>query len=189
MEIFPSIDLRGGKVVRLSQGDYDRQTTYGDDPVAVAETFIAAGAKWIHMVDLDAALTGERTNADAIAAVCEQTDALVELGGGIRDDQAVADAIDLGVARVIVGSAALKDWQWFSKLARRGDLDGKVVLGMDAHGGILRTHGLPIIASGGMSNLDDISRCKSIGCAGAIIGRAYYEGKIDLAEAFRIARA
>ncbi len=238
MDILPSIDLRAGKVVRLAQGDYDRETVYGDDPAGVAREFIAAGAAWIHVVDLDAARSGQRTNADAIAAVCDQGDAKVELGGGIRDDSAVAEALALGVARVIVGSAALENWRWFADLANREDLAEKVVLGLDARAGEVSTHGwtagtgltvaevaakakdlplaaiiytdigldgmlagpnlqttgelvemtgLPVIASGGVSGIHDIAACKEIGCAGVIIGRAYYEGKIDLAEACRLA--
>ena len=85
MVILPSIDLRAGEVVRLSQGDYARQTVYGADPVAVARGFVSAGARWIHMVDLDAARTGRRSNADSIRAVCSAVDAQVQLGGGIRD--------------------------------------------------------------------------------------------------------
>lgn len=239
MEILPAIDLRGGKVVRLSQGDYDRQTTYSLDPLAVAQAFVDAGARWIHMVDLDAARSGQRTNAPAISAVCSGVKAQVELGGGIRDDADVAAALEMGVARVIIGSAALKDWPWFEKLARRSDLAGKVVLGLDARDGDLAVHGwteqsglslltvarkarelplaaivytdisrdgllggpdlarteelvkatgLAIIASGGISNLEDIRRCRQIGCAGAIVGRAYYEGKVDIAQACRIAQ-
>lgn len=239
MEILPAIDLRGGKIVRLAQGDYDRQTVYGDDPLGVAKEFVSAGAEWIHVVDLDAARTGRRANGEAISAICGGGGARVELGGGIRDEAAVAEALALGVSRVIIGSAALKDWQWFAELACRNDLAGKVALGLDARSGELAAHGwtapsgltvtevagrarelplaaiiytdierdgmltgpdlettaelveltgMPVIASGGIGELSDIIGCKEIGCAGVIVGRAYYEGRIDLAEACRIAR-
>ncbi|HUU59031.1 MAG TPA: HisA/HisF-related TIM barrel protein, partial [Phycisphaerae bacterium] len=89
MEILPAIDLREGKVVRLARGDYERQTTYSDDPVAVAREFVAAGARWIHIVDLDAARTGRPTNTAAVRAVREAVDARIELGGGARDDATV----------------------------------------------------------------------------------------------------
>ena len=240
MEILPAIDLRDGRVVRLVQGDYERQTVYGDDAVSVAREFVSAGARWIHMVDLDAARTGRRTNAAAIAAVCGQVAARVELGGGIRDDAAAREALELGVRRVIVGSAAVEKWDWFAALAGRADMVGKVVLGIDARSGRVAAHGwteqadmtvgelaararglplaaiiytdierdgmlagpdlettaqliaaaeLPIIASGGVATLDDVARCRDIGCAGVIIGRAYYEGRIDLAQACELARA
>ncbi|KKK63547.1 hypothetical protein LCGC14_2993190 [marine sediment metagenome] len=237
MDVLPSIDLRGGQVVRLAQGDYDRQTVYSADPSAVAREFASAGARWIHVVDLDAALSGERTNAEAIRGVCRAVDAAVELGGGIRDDAAVVSALELGVRRVIIGSAALKDWAWFERLAQQDGLAGKVVLGLDARGEIPAVHGwteqteltvaevarragslplaaivytdidrdgmltgpnlemtvqvaeisqLPVIASGGVSGIEDVVRCMQAGCAGVIVGRAWYEGRIDLAQACRL---
>ena len=236
MEILPAIDLRGGKVVRLAQGDYDRQTIYHDDPVAVAKLFVQAGAKWIHVVDLDAARTGTPANAVAVRAVVQAVgaDARVELGGGARDTAAVQRMLESGAARVVVGSAAMKDWAWFEVLVARGELAGKLALALDARDGrlaargwteqletsaadlarrargwplgaivytdiardgmlsgvnlqataeIIRATDVPVIASGGISSLDDVRQCARIGCAGAIIGRAWYEGKIDLAEA------
>ena len=236
MEILPAIDLRDGKVVRLAQGDYDRQTIYHDDPVAVAKLFVQAGAKWIHVVDLDAARTGTPSNAGAVLAVVQAVgaDARVELGGGARDTAAVQRMLESGVARVVVGSAAMKDWAWFEVLVARGELAGKLALALDARDGrlaargwteqletaaadlarrargwglgaivytdiardgmlsgvnlqataeIIRATDVPVIASGGVSSLDDVRQCARIGCAGAIIGRAWYEGKIDLAEA------
>jgi phosphoribosylformimino-5-aminoimidazole carboxamide ribotide isomerase len=239
MEILPAIDLRGGRVVRLERGDYDRQTTYGDDPAAVAETFLQAGARWIHMVDLDAARTGQRTNAEAVRAVLRAVQAKVQLGGGARDETTIDEMLTDGVARVVVGSAALRDWAWFEKLLRRDDLAGRIALGLDARDGRLAVHGwteqieataaeiaervagwplgaivytdiardgmlagvnvqataeliavtdVPVIASGGVASLDDVHACKRIGCAGAIIGKAWYEGRIDLAEACRLTR-
>ena len=236
MEILPAIDLRDGKVVRLIQGDYARQTTYCDDPVAVAETFVACGARWIHMVDLDAARSGRPVNQAVVAEVCRTVAARVQLGGGARTTHAVEAMLVCGAERVVVGSAALADWKWFEKLVGRTELAGRIVLGLDARGGKLAVRGwreqlqatavdvagktagwplgaivytdiardgtlegvnveatagiiaatdVPVIASGGVGGLADLAACKKIGCAGAIIGRAYYEGKIDLAEAFR----
>ncbi|MCK4602039.1 MAG: 1-(5-phosphoribosyl)-5-[(5-phosphoribosylamino)methylideneamino]imidazole-4-carboxamide isomerase [Phycisphaerae bacterium] len=238
MEILPAIDLRDGKVVRLEQGDYERQTVYSDDPVAVAETFASAGAGWIHIVDLDAALTGRPTNTASVEAICRAVEARIELGGGARDAAVIDAMLAMGAARVVVGSAALRDWDWFERLVHRADLAGRIALGLDARGGKLtaegwtkqldvaplelarRTRGWPlgaiaytdisrdgmlagvnieataeiisatdvqVIASGGVTSLDDIRRCKEIGCGGAIIGRAYYEGRIDLGEACRLA--
>ncbi len=238
MEILPAIDLRGGKVVRLAQGDYDRQTTYADDPVSVAKAFVAAGARWIHMVDLDAARTGTPTNTASVSAVAAAVDARIQLGGGARDAAAIDAMLTGGVARVVVGSAALRDWAWFEGLLARADLAGRLALGLDARGGRVaaqgwteqlattavelarRTRGrplgaivytdisrdgmlggvnveataeivaatdVPVIASGGVGSLEDVRRCKAIGCAGAIVGRAYYEGAIDLAGAVRAA--
>jgi len=238
MDILPAIDLRDGKVVRLRQGDYGAQTTYADDPVAVAKSFVAAGATWIHVVDLDAARTGRPTNTDAVAAVCKAVSARVELGGGLRDDATVEAALALGVHRVVVGSAALKDWEWFGGLVSRSDLAGRIALGLDAREGRLAVHGwtettptsalqiarrtrgwslgaivytdiardgmltgvnldatagivqatdVPVIASGGVSGLEDVVACRRIGCAGVVIGRAYYEGRIDLARAILLA--
>ena len=234
MDILPAIDLRDGQVVRLQKGDYDRQTTYGDDPAAVARTFVEAGARWIHMVDLDAARTGRRTNSAAVRAVVEAVDARVELGGGARDDAAVEAMLADGVARVVVGSAALRDWPWFERLAHRADLAGRIALGLDARDGKLAVHGwteqveatavdiasrtrswplgaivytdiardgmltgvnlsataqviastdVGVIASGGVASLADVGGCKEIGCVGVIVGKAWYEGRIDLARA------
>jgi len=238
MEILPAIDLRAGKVVRLLQGDYGRQIVYGTDPLGVARELISAGARWIHMIDLDAARTGERTNAEAIRSVCQGVAAAVQLGGGIRSDDGVAAALELGVSRAVVGSAALKDWPWFERLLGRREWTGKIALSLDARAGRLAVHGWmeptsqtvaevaqrakdlplsaiiytdierdgmftgpdldttadliaitakPVIAAGGVSSLDDVARCKEIGCAGVIVGRAYYEGRIDLAEACKLA--
>jgi len=119
MDILPAIDLRGGKVVRLLRGDYDAQTTYGDDPAAVAEAFVAAGARWIHTVDLDAARSGQLANTDAVAAICRVAagaGARVQAGGGIRSRKVIDLLASLGVTRMVIGSAALKNWDWFEDL-------------------------------------------------------------------------
>ncbi|MBN1941917.1 MAG: 1-(5-phosphoribosyl)-5-[(5-phosphoribosylamino)methylideneamino]imidazole-4-carboxamide isomerase [Phycisphaerae bacterium] len=145
MDVLPAIDLRGGKVVRLLQGDYDRQTTYADDPAAVAEQFIAAGAKWIHVVDLDAARRGELTNTDALRAICAKADTAgvkVQNGGGIRDTQRIHRLLDLGVARLVVGSAAMKQWDWFEGLLNDPAVPNeRLALGLDARDGRLAAEG------------------------------------------------
>lgn len=238
MLVLPAIDLRGGKVVRLSQGDYERQTVYSDDPVAVANEFASAGAEWIHVVDLDAAREGRPRNTAAVENIRGAVSVGIELGGGARNEDVIRQMLSGGADRVVVGSAAVKDWPWFLRLLEKADLVGKLALGLDARQGLLAVHGwteqsdttaeelarqvsgsslgaivytdiardgmlsgvnveatarviqatdVPVIASGGVGSLDDVSRCRDIGCAGVIIGRAWYEGRIDLPEA--IARA
>ncbi len=240
MEVLPSIDLRDGKVVRLAQGDYARQTTYGDDPTAVAKDMAAAGAAWIHVVDLDAAKSGKLADMVALRAIRSAVGVRIELGGGARSEEAIDAMLGAGADRVVVGSAAAGDWAWFERLAGRADLAGRLALGLDARGGKLavkgwteqsattaldlarRTAGWPlgaivytdiasdgmqtgvnlaataeivaatdvaVIASGGVASLDDVVGCLGIGCAGVIIGRAYYEGAIDLARACELARS
>ena len=141
LEILPAIDLRGGKCVRLRQGDYARETVFGDDPAAVAAGFVAAGATRLHVVDLDAAKSGERTNAEAVRAIVAAAGAVpVQLGGGVRDDAAIDRALnDLGVDRAIVGTAAAKRPDWFAAAARVRP--GRLVLGLDYRGGVAATAG------------------------------------------------
>jgi phosphoribosylformimino-5-aminoimidazole carboxamide ribotide isomerase len=139
VELYPAIDLRGGRVVRLTQGDYDRETAYGDDPVAVAESFASAGATWIHVVDLDAARTGSPENRGVIAAIARAVagGAQVQTGGGVRG---VADAEQLaraGVARVVMGSAAVRD----PALVREAAAIVPVAVGLDHRDGELSVHG------------------------------------------------
>ncbi len=238
MEILPAIDLRAGKVVRLAQGDYGRQTTYSDQPDQVARAFESAGAGWIHVVDLDAARSGRRTNADAVRGVRKAVKCRIELGGGARDAAAIDAMLADGADRVVVGSAALADWPWFEKLLSDANLAPKLALGLDAREGDLAARGwtaatglkatdlaarvrgsrlgaivytdiardgllggvnieataaviaatdVPVIASGGVASIEDIRRCRRIGCGGAIVGKAYYEGKIELKEAIACA--
>jgi len=246
MNVLPAIDLRDGNLVRLVRGDYDCQATYGNDPVAVARTFVQAGAKWIHVVDLDAARTGRHKNLHLVRALCEAVSAdsanpaKIQMGGGARDEAGIEAMFQAGVARVVIGSRAISDWPWFEHLGNQPDLAARFALGLDARDGRLaaegwskqtsltaveiagRTRGwplgaivytdiardgmlqgvnvqataeivaatdVPVIASGGVSSLQDVADCKRIGCAGAIIGRAWYEGKIDLAKAVQLAEA
>jgi len=141
MEVFPAIDLRDGQVVRLAQGNYGHQTTYSSDPLAVAGEFVAAGARWIHMVDLDAARSGQSANLDVVEAIRDNLDIHIQLGGGARSEAAVERMLAAGADRVVVGSAALANWPWFERLVQRADLLGRIALGLDAREGRLAIKG------------------------------------------------
>jgi phosphoribosylformimino-5-aminoimidazole carboxamide ribotide isomerase len=132
MDLYPAIDLRGGQCVRLYQGDFAQETVYGDDPVAQARQFADAGSSWIHVVDLDAARTGEPVNRPVIAAIAAAVGVPVQTGGGIRDDEAADALIAAGVGRLVVGTAALDDPDWAMGLAAR--YPGRVALGLDVRG-------------------------------------------------------
>lgn len=132
MDLYPAIDLRGGQCVRLYQGDFALETVYGEDPVAQARLFADAGAPWIHVVDLDAARTGEPVNRPVIAAIAAAVSVPIQTGGGVRDDASARALLDAGVARVVVGTAALDDPGWARSLAEREP--GRVALGLDVRG-------------------------------------------------------
>ena len=231
MELFPAIDLRGGRAVRLLQGDYAQETVYGDDPVALAESFAAAGARWIHVVDLDAARTGDPINRPVVAAVAAAVRgrARIQTGGGVRtpaDAEALAAA---GVARVVMGSAAVKDRTLVASVFRVVP----VAVGLDHRDGDVAVHGwtqgsglrvmdlldcypdaeafiitniardgmlngpdveglataaaaspIPVIASGGVSSLDDLRALNRVpGLSGVITGKAIYEHRFSVTEA------
>jgi phosphoribosylformimino-5-aminoimidazole carboxamide ribotide isomerase len=236
MFIIPAIDLREGKCVRLIQGQYDRQITYRDDPAAQAQEFYDTGAQWLHVVDLDGAKEGKPINTTSIAAIVEQTSLKVEVGGGIRNEQAITTLLDLGVERVIIGTRAVSDFDWFNHMAQT--FPGKLVLGLDARGSTVATHGwqedsqltliefaqqaaqLPlsaiiytdiskdgmlcgpniertgaiaeavdvsVVASGGVSKLEDIKNLAAVKSIDAVIvGRSLYEGTLDLKEAIEL---
>ncbi len=235
MHLYPAIDLRGGKVVQLTQGDFDRERVHGDDPVAVAQAFVAAGAPWIHTVDLDAARTGEPVNRHLIAAIAAAVDVPVQAGGGVRSLDAARALADAGVARVVMGTAALEDPDLVARVAARQP----VALGLDVHGREVAVRGwaegsgvdwadalhrladagaaavvvtqiqveglmggpdtagladvlaateLDVIASGGVGSLADLLALDAVVAdgrrlAGAIVGTALYEGRLDVAEA------
>lgn len=141
MHLFPAIDLRNSQVVRLTQGDYDRQTTYDADPVEQAKRFKDAGATWLHIVDLDGARTGKLTHAPLIEKVCKQTGLNVEVGGGVRSESVIDTLLNAGVKRVVVGTAALKNWSWFEALMGNPTYRGRLVLGLDAKHGKVTTDG------------------------------------------------
>jgi phosphoribosylformimino-5-aminoimidazole carboxamide ribotide isomerase len=247
MDVIPAIDLRDGKVVRLLQGRYDRQITYGDAPADQARRFHADGARWLHVVDLDGAKAGKPVNTAAIAAIARvalspsgvvdspQPGAAglhVEVGGGIRDEASIRQLLDLGVTRVIIGTKAVSDFAWFSRMAEK--FQGQIVLGLDARDSMVATHGwlegseqtvlefaaqadklplaaiiytdiakdgmlcgpnlertqalaqairTPVIASGGVKEVNDIRRLVPTGVAGVIVGRSLYEGTLTLKDA------
>lgn len=137
-QLYPAIDLRNGQCVRLYQGDYDQQTTYGDDPVAQAKAFVNEGAEVLHVVDLDAAKSGEPVNRPVIAQICAAVDVPVQVGGGVRSVSAAEALFDLGVDRVVIGTAAVENPQLVAELAAAGR---RVVVGLDARGDRVATHG------------------------------------------------
>ena len=139
MQIFPAIDLRGGQVVRLYQGDYDRETVYAADPCAVARSFLAAGARYLHVVDLDGARDGMLANFDTIAAIVKQGGLYIEVGGGIRTEDRIRRYLDLGVGRCILGTIAVKDFDFTARMAQTyGD---RIAVGVDARDGYVAVSG------------------------------------------------
>jgi len=239
-EILPAIDLRGGRVVRLRQGDFDRETAYGDDPVAVAEGFAADGARWLHVVDLDGARTGVPAHGPVVGRIVVALGerVMVEVAGGLRDEISVSAVLASRAARAVIGTAALEDPAFAGRLvATHGPARIAVAIDVRNGLGIGRgwTHGTPgidaaeairslaevgvetfevtaidrdgllegpdldlyerligldrgtIIASGGITTLDDLRALMRIGCTGAIVGRALYEGGLDVTEALRVA--
>ena len=139
MQIFPAIDLRGGQVVRLYQGDYDKETVYAQDPCAVARSFLAAGAKYLHVVDLDGARNGMLANFETIAAIVKQGGLYIEVGGGIRAEDRIRQYLDLGVGRCILGTIAVKDFAFTERMARTyGD---RIAVGVDARDGYVAVSG------------------------------------------------
>ena len=139
MYIIPAIDLRDGKCVRLIQGQYDRQINYRDNPVEQAQEFSSDGAKWLHIVDLDGAKVGRPVNTNTISAIAALGILNIEVGGGLRDEASIKQLLDSGVERVIIGTKAVQDFEWFSEMAQK--FSGKIVLGLDAKGSKVATHG------------------------------------------------
>ncbi|PZT90450.1 MAG: 1-(5-phosphoribosyl)-5-[(5-phosphoribosylamino)methylideneamino]imidazole-4-carboxamide isomerase [Citromicrobium sp.] len=139
MIVFPAIDLKGGEVVRLAEGDMDRATVYGDDPAAQAILFTKAGAQHVHVVDLDGSFAGSARNREAVAQIVAAFPGYVQLGGGIRKREDVEGWFDAGVARIVMGSAALKDPEFVKDMAR--EFDGGIVVAVDAKDGMVATEG------------------------------------------------
>ena len=239
--VFPAIDLKGGQVVRLAEGDMDRATIYGDDPAAQAMIFAEQGAEYLHVVDLDGAFAGSSVNGEAVAAIVARFPGHVQLGGGIRTRESIERWFDLGVSRVVIGTAALENPELVREAAR--DFPGGIVVAVDAKDGMVATRGwadvstvevidlarrfedagvasllftdvgrdgmlkgcnveatvalarhaaIPVIASGGVASIDDIHALvphAADGIEGVITGRALYDGRLDLAEALRVAQA
>src|SRR5688572_7316651 len=137
MQIWPAIDLRGGKCVRLRQGDYQRETVYGDDPAEMARKWVDQGATCLHLVDLDGARDGTNANLAAVKQIVAAAGVPCELGGGIRDEAAIERLLGLGLSRLVVGTRALKEPEWFRGVVRR--FAGQLALGIDAKGGFVAT--------------------------------------------------
>src|SRR5438132_58090 len=135
MIVYPAIDLRGGRCVRLLEGAFERETVYGDDPVAVARGFAAAGARWLHVVDLDGARAGRPVQADLVAAICAAVRIPVQVGGGLRDGAAVESALAAGAARAVLGTLAVADPERAAAIC--GAHPGRVAIGLDARDGRL----------------------------------------------------
>jgi phosphoribosylformimino-5-aminoimidazole carboxamide ribotide isomerase len=238
-EILPAIDLRGGRVVRLRQGDFARETAYSDDPVAVASAFVDGGARWLHVVDLDGARGGAPVHGDVIlpiiSTVAER--ASVEVAGGLRTAFAVADVLEAGAARAVIGTAALQDRPFVADLVARHGPE-RIAVSLDVRAGMAvgegwadGAAGIPVrsaidgladggvrwfevtaidrdgtlrgpdlelleilaadrrvnvIASGGIASVADMRAVRAIGCAGAIVGRALYDGSLNLSDVLAV---
>ena len=139
MRVIPAIDLRGGHCVRLRQGDYDRETVFGDDPAAMAEKWASEGASRIHLVDLDGAKLGRPVNVEAVRSILKRVAVPCQLGGGVRDEATIATWLEAGLDRVIVGTQALRDPSWFRSMAAK--YPGRLTLGLDAKEGRVATGG------------------------------------------------
>jgi phosphoribosylformimino-5-aminoimidazole carboxamide ribotide isomerase len=139
MQIWPAIDLLGGKCVRLEQGDYARETVFSDDPAAVARQFERDGARHLHLVDLDGARAGRPVNLDAVRAILAAVDMECELGGGVRDESTIESLLVLGLSRLVVGTSALKQPDWFRAMCAK--YPGRLALGVDARNGLVATEG------------------------------------------------
>lgn len=173
MDLYPAIDLRDGHCVRLYQGDYGRETVYGADPVAQAQAFEAAGATWIHVVDLDAARSGVPVNRDVVAAIAAGVSVPVQTGGGIRDDAAAESLFDAGVARVVVGTAALEDPAFVRRLAARHP----VTVGLDARGRDVAVRGW--LEGSGADLLDLAKAFEDAGVAALVVTEISRDGTLD----------
>jgi phosphoribosylformimino-5-aminoimidazole carboxamide ribotide isomerase len=235
MILYPAIDIRGGRCVRLIEGDFDRETTYDSDPSSAACRWVEAGAEWLHVVDLDGAVAGRPINGEAVAQIRAAVDVPLQLGGGLREMTDLEGAFSAGIDRAILGTVALRDPELvIGAVARWGD---RIAVALDARDGRLATDGwlgqsdtsavevaqrlarshvrhfvytdirrdgtlsgpnmlglselietvdADVIASGGIASLEDLKAVATAGAAGAIVGRALYDGRIDLAEAIAL---
>jgi phosphoribosylformimino-5-aminoimidazole carboxamide ribotide isomerase len=172
MDLFPSIDLRDGRCVRLTQGDFDRETVYGDDPVGQARVFADAGTPWIHVVDLDAARTGEPVNRPIVAAIAGSVGTPVQVGGGVRNEDAALALLDAGVTRVVIGTAALDQPDLVERLA--GRWPGRVALGLDVRGREVAVRGW--VEGSGRQLLDVVRDFEESGVAALIVTQIEVDG-------------
>ncbi len=235
MQLYPAIDMKGGKCVRLTQGSFDHTKVYSDDPVDMAEKWVSMGATFLHLVDLDGALKGRSVNEPVIRRILSAVTVPVQVGGGIRSREAVKNMLDLGVRRVIIGTMAAKEPEFMRALTEEFDPE-QIVAGVDAKDGLVAVEGwekvstltslelclkmkeygirhivytdisrdgmltgpnvettreltlntgMDIIASGGVSCMEDLQELYNQGIQGAIIGKALYEKRLDLQEAVR----
>jgi phosphoribosylformimino-5-aminoimidazole carboxamide ribotide isomerase len=239
MIIFPAIDIRGGRCVRLVQGRADQETVYGDDPAAMGARWEAEGASWLHVVDLDGAFGAQPQNLEVIRRLRSKVTIPIQLGGGLRTLDTMATYIEAGIDRLILGTAVLKDPEVVARALTT--YPGRIALGLDAKNGLLAVEGwtettsrtaievareleplgpaaiiytdisrdgvkrgvnveatralaqatdIPVIASGGVSSLEDIKTLlplEPLGVIGVITGKALYDGNLDLKEAIRVA--
>ena len=237
MKVIPAIDIKGGRVVRLAQGNYAKETVYPESPLDIAKKWDGCGAGIIHIVDLDGALEGKLRNEETVRRIAAEVKADIELGGGIRDEATIESVLAAGVDKVVLGTSAL-DEGFVKRMGWR--FGKKIIVGIDAKDGIVRTKGwtqktnfkavdfvkrledtgiggiiytdisrdgmlegpnipeleamlkatsIGVIASGGVSTLEDITELKGLesrGLVGVIIGKALYEGRIDLREAIQL---
>lgn len=172
--VFPAIDLRGGRCVRLYQGDYGRETVYGDDPVAQAAAFVAEGASVLHVVDLDAARTGEPVNRPVIAAICAAVGVPVQVGGGVRTREAAEALFELGVTRVVIGTAALERPELVAELVGAGR---SVAVGLDARGDEVATHGW--IERSGRTTADLARQFADVGVEALVVTEIGRDGTLE----------
>ncbi len=232
MELFPAIDLIDGCAVRLVKGDYAQKTIYSENPAEVARSFAAAGARYLHVVDLEGAKDGGTPNLETIRTIVQESGLLVEVGGGIRSEEVVRIYLDAGVFRVILGTAAVQKPDFLADMVQKyGERiavgvdirDGKVAIkgwtelseescfafceklqkigvktiictdiskdgllsgtNLDLYRQLSEKCSVDIVASGGVTTLEDVKRLSELGLAGAILGKALYTGKLDLAAA------
>ncbi|MFO0937291.1 MAG: 1-(5-phosphoribosyl)-5-[(5-phosphoribosylamino)methylideneamino]imidazole-4-carboxamide isomerase [Gemmataceae bacterium] len=237
MFVYPAIDLRGGRAVRLRQGDYSQETIFHDDPTQAAKAFVSQGADRLHLVDLDGAKAGKPVNGDVIRRIVESVPVPCQLGGGIRNDADVETVFSWGVQWAVLGSRAVRDPQWARTMAHAHP--ERIVLGVDARNGLVATDGwletstisavslvvdlesapffavvytdiakdgmmagpnfdalaelqnatrLPVIASGGVSSYDDVRKLAAAKSFGCIVGRALYEGAVELKTVLELSR-
>ncbi|MGV3483022.1 MAG: 1-(5-phosphoribosyl)-5-[(5-phosphoribosylamino)methylideneamino]imidazole-4-carboxamide isomerase, partial [Planctomycetaceae bacterium] len=239
MQVWPAIDLRHGKPVRLQQGDYDRETIFGDCPAAMARRWVDAGAKRLHLVDLDAARGDDpAANRAAVKAILAEVDVPCQLGGGVRDDASIDTLLELGLSRLVVGSAALKRPEWFAAVCDK--FRGRLAAGIDARDSMVATDGwletsqtratdlakqlrsltphiaaiiytdisrdgmmqgpnfaglaemaaatdIPLVASGGVTTIEDVKKLVEMRMPACIIGRSLYDGAMRLEDVLAIA--
>ncbi|WP_093796389.1 1-(5-phosphoribosyl)-5-[(5-phosphoribosylamino)methylideneamino]imidazole-4-carboxamide isomerase [Sporomusa acidovorans] len=241
MIIFPAIDIRGGRCVRLTKGRFDQETVFADNPVDMALKWVAVGAEYLHIVDLDGAVAGKSVNLAVVRAIAQAVNIPLQLGGGIRTLENIEQVLQAGVARVILGSVAVRKPELVREACRR--FGSRIVVGIDARDGqaavdgwevsggvgaeelakrmagagveriiytdisrdgtlqgvnvaataaLAKAAGIPVIASGGVKSLDDITALKAANAAGGIegviVGKAIYTGAVDVAAAIRLAK-